>query len=252
MSDETQRVALVTGASRGIGKSIAERFASEGRHVICVGLRKDSLVNVVEMIRSSGGSADYVACDLSLRDSVGPMIDDVVERYGRIDILVNNAGITKDGALRNMSDEDFDDVLNLNLRAVFIACRQVARPMMRARFGRIINIGSISGLMGNPGQANYSASKAAIIGMSKSMAKELGSKGVTVNVVAPGFIKTDMTRVLGEEFMEKVASRVPVRRLGEPEDIANAVSWLASDESGYVTGQVLVVDGGRQLVQAGR
>ena len=232
-------------------RAITERLAAEGRHVICVAQNEACLSDVVERILSSGGSAEYVVCDLSVRESVGPMIDDVVERCGRMDILVNNAGITKDGPLRHMTNEDFDDVLNLNLRAAFIASRHVAGPMMRARFGRIINIGSISGLMGNPGQANYSASKAALVGMSKSMAKELGSKGVTVNVVAPGFIKTNMTRVLGKEFMEKVASRVPVRRLGEPEDIANAVSWLGSEESGYVTGQVLVVDGGRQLVQAG-
>jgi 3-oxoacyl-[acyl-carrier protein] reductase len=157
---------------------------------------------------------------------------------------VNNAGITKDGLVMRMSDEDFDDVLNVNLRSAFIASRHVSRPMMRARFGRIINIGSVSGLMGNPGQTNYAASKAAMVGMSKSMAKELGSKGVTVNVVAPGFIKTDMTEMLGDELMKEVAPRIPVRRLGEPEEIANAVSWLSSDESGYVTGQVLVVDGG--------
>lgn len=251
MNDESKRVALITGASRGIGKAVTERLAAEGHHLVCVAEKERRLADVVENIRASGGSAEYVVCDLSVRDSVGPMIDDVIERCGRIDILVNNAGITRDGALRHMTDEDFDDVLNLNVRAAFITSRQVARTMMRARFGRIINIGSISGLMGNPGQANYSASKAAVVGMSKSMAKELGSKGVTVNVVAPGFIKTDMTRVLGEEFMEKVSSRVPVRRLGEPEDIANAVSWLSSEESGYVTGQVLVVDGGRSLVQAG-
>jgi len=251
MNDDTKRVALITGASRGIGKAITERLAAEGHHVVCVAENESRLVDVAEEIRASGGSAEHVVCDLSARDSVGPMIDDVIERCGRMDILVNNAGITRDGALRHMTDEDFNDVLNLNVRAAFITSRQVARTMMRARFGRIINIGSISGLMGNPGQANYSASKAAIVGMSKSMAKELGPKGVTVNVVAPGFIKTDMTMVLGEEFMDNVASRVPVRRLGEPKDIANAVSWLSSEESGYVTGQVLVVAGGRCLVQAG-
>jgi 3-oxoacyl-[acyl-carrier protein] reductase len=244
MSDDTQRVAVVTGASRGIGKAIAERLAADGRHVVCVARSEGPLAELVEKIRSAGGSAEHVTCDLSDGDSVGNMIDDVVERCGRIDVLVNNAGITKDGLVMRMSDEDFDDVLNVNLRSAFIASRHVSRPMMRARFGRIINIGSVSGLMGNPGQTNYAASKAAMVGMSKSMAKELGSKGVTVNVVAPGFIKTDMTEMLGDELMKEVAPRIPVRRLGEPEEIANAVSWLSSDESGYVTGQVLVVDGG--------
>lgn len=244
MSDETQRVAVVTGASRGIGKAIAERLAADGRHVVCVARSEGPLAELVEKIRSAGGSAEHVTCDLSDGNSVGTMIDDVVERCGRVDVLVNNAGITKDGLVMRMSDEDFDDVLNVNLRSAFIASRHVARPMMRARFGRIINIGSVSGLMGNPGQTNYAASKAAMVGMSKSMAKELGAKGVTVNVVAPGFIKTDMTEILGDELMKEVAPRIPVRRLGEPEEIANAVSWLSSDESGYVTGQVLVVDGG--------
>ena len=244
MSDDTQRVAVVTGASRGIGKAIAQRLAADGRHVVCVARSEGPLKELVETIRSAGGSAEHVTCDLSDGESVGAMIDDVVERCGRVDVLVNNAGITKDGLVMRMSDDDFDDVLNVNLRSAFIASRHVARPMMRGRFGRIINIGSVSGLMGNPGQTNYAASKAAMVGMSKSMAKELGAKGVTVNVVAPGFIKTDMTDILGDELLKEVAPRIPVRRLGEPEEIANVVSWLSSDDSGYVTGQVLVVDGG--------
>ncbi len=172
------------------------------------------------------------------------MIEQVTSDEERIDILVNNAGITRDGLILRMSDEDFDEVLAVNLRSVFVACRGVARPMMRGRWGRIINISSITGLVGNPGQSNYAAAKAGVIGMTKTIAKELGSKGITANVVAPGYIGTDMTEALGEQVLEEAAKQIPLKRLGTPEEIAAAVSYLASEDGGYVTGQVLTVDGG--------
>jgi len=172
------------------------------------------------------------------------LVEEVAEKHGRLDILVNNAGITKDGLLMRMSDADFDDVLNVNLRSVFIACRAAARPMLRGKFGRVVNIGSVSGVEGNKGQANYAAAKAGLIGLTKSVAKELGSKGVTANVVAPGFVETDMTAFLGPDDKKKVSEHITVGRLGVPEDIAAAVAYLTADDAGYITGQVLVVDGG--------
>ena len=238
------RVAIVTGSSRGIGRAIAVRLAEDGHHLVCIARSEQPLQELVQQISESGGSAEYKTCDISDAEAFGAVVDGVAGEHGRLDILVNNAGITRDGLVLRMSDEDFDDVIAVNLKSAFIASRHAARPMMRGRFGRIINIGSVSGLMGNPGQVNYSASKAAMVGMSKSMAKELGAKGVTVNVVAPGFIKTEMTEALGDELLKELAPRIPVRRLGEPEEIAHAVSWLAGEQSGYVTGQVLVVDGG--------
>lgn len=244
IDNSTQRVAIVTGSSRGIGRAIAVRLAEDGHHLVCIARSEQPLQELVQQISESGGSAEYKTCDISDAEAFGAVVDGVAGEHGRLDILVNNAGITRDGLVLRMSDEDFDDVIAVNLKSAFIASRHAARPMMRGRFGRIINIGSVSGLMGNPGQVNYSASKAAMVGMSKSMAKELGAKGVTVNVVAPGFIKTEMTEALGDELLKELAPRIPVRRLGEPEEIAHAVSWLAGEQSGYVTGQVLVVDGG--------
>ncbi len=205
---------------------------------------RDALESVQADIESSGGSASVVTCDLSDGEAVGAMIEQVTSDEERIDILVNNAGITRDGLILRMSDEDFDEVLAVNLRSVFVACRGVARPMMRGRWGRIINISSITGLVGNPGQSNYAAAKAGVIGMTKTIAKELGSKGITANVVAPGYIGTDMTEALGEQVLEEAAKQIPLKRLGTPEEIAAAVSYLASEDGGYVTGQVLTVDGG--------
>jgi 3-oxoacyl-[acyl-carrier protein] reductase len=176
--------------------------------------------------------------------AVQRMVEEVAEKHGRLDVLVNNAGITKDGLLMRMSDADWDEVQNVNLRSVFIACRAAARPMLRGKFGRIVNIGSVSGVSGNKGQANYSAAKAGLIGLTLSVAKELGAKGITANVVAPGFVETDMTAFLGEDDKKQVASHITVGRLGVPEDIAAAVGYLSSDGAGYVTGQVLTVDGG--------
>ena len=235
---------MVTGASRGIGRAIAEQLGADGHRVVLVSRTPETLETVRASIESAGGSAVVVACDLADGDAVAALMDQIVEDEGRIDILVNNAGITRDGLILRMSNEDFDDVINVNLRSIFIACRAVARPMMRGRWGRIINISSITGLIGNPGQANYAAAKAGVIGMTKTIAKELGSKGITANVVAPGFVETDMTSALGEQVLQEAGKRIPLRRLGVPEDIAHAVSYLASEGAGYVTGQVLTVDGG--------
>ena len=237
-----QRVAIVTGASRGIGRAIALQLAEDGHHVVCVARSEGPLQDLAKEITDGGGSAEARVCDIS-DPALGGLVDSVASERERLDILVNNAGVTRDGLVLRMSDEDFDHVISVNLKSAFIASRHAARPMMRGRFGRIINIGSVSGLMGNPGQVNYFASKAAMVGMSKSMAKELGAKGVTVNVVAPGFIKTDMTDAMGRRSSRR-SPRIPVRRLGEPGEIAHAVSWLAGERAGYVTGQVLVVDGG--------
>jgi len=183
-------------------------------------------------------------CDVGDGTALATAIEAVAERHARLDIMVNNAGITRDGLILRMSDEDFDDVLRVNLRSAFIACRTAARPMMRGRFGRIINIGSVSGIVGNAGQANYSAAKAGLIGLTKSIAKELGGKGITANVIAPGFIDTDMTTALPAALREAVLPAIPLKRFGTGNDIAAAVSYIASDESGYVTGHVLSVDGG--------
>jgi len=195
-------------------------------------------------IEQAGGSAEVRPCDIGDTEALGGMIEAVTSTHGRLDILVNNAGITRDGLILRMSDADFDDVINVNLRSAFVACRAAARPMMRGRFGRIINIGSVTGLVGNAGQVNYAAAKAGLVGLTKTLAKELGSKGITANLVAPGFIETNMLDSLPPKAKEEIAGTVPVRRLGRPEEIAHVVSFLASDLAGYMTGQVLVVDGG--------
>jgi 3-oxoacyl-[acyl-carrier protein] reductase len=239
-----KRVAIVTGASRGIGRAIAKRLAKDGRHVVAVARNEEQLKALAAEIAAEGGSCDFRTCDLADGAAVQRLVEEVAEKHGRLDILVNNAGITKDGLLMRMSDADFDEVVNVNLRSVFIACRAAARPMLRGKFGRVVNIGSVSGVEGNKGQANYSAAKAGLIGLTKSVAKELGAKGITANVVAPGFVETDMTSFLGPEDKKKVCEHIVVGRLGVPEDIAAAVSYLAADDAGYVTGQVLVVDGG--------
>ena len=239
-----QRVAIVTGASRGIGRAIAHQLAADNRLVILVARTESSLREVEKEIIDAGGHADIHPCDLSDGQAVHDMVETVASTHGRLDILVNNAGITRDNLMLRMSNDEFDEVINVNLRSTFIACRAAARPMMRGRFGRIINIGSVSGLMGNPGQANYAAAKAGLVGMTKTIAKEFGSKGITANVVAPGFIDTDMTSALPQSLRDEVVKQLPARRLGRPEEIAHGVSFLASDLAGYVTGQVLVIDGG--------
>lgn len=199
---------------------------------------------MAEEIRAAGGSAEARACDLADGAAVGATVEAVAEAHGRLDVLVNNAGITRDGLILRMSDEDFDAVINVNLRSVFVACRAAARPMMRGKFGRILNIGSVSGITGNPGQANYSSAKAGLIGLTKTIAKELGAKGITANLIAPGFIDTDMTAVLPASLKEQVVPQIPLRRFGTPEEIAAAASFVTSDEAGYLTAQVLPVDGG--------
>lgn len=204
----------------------------------------DGLAAVDAAIRSAGGSCEIRPCDIADGAAVHALVEGVAETHGRLDILVNNAGITRDTLLLRMTDEQWDEVLNVNLRSVFIACRAAIRPMMRGKFGRIVNIGSVSGLNGNAGQANYAAAKAALVGFTKTIAKEMGAKGITANVVAPGFIETDMTHALGDAIKTAVLPNIPVRRFGKPEEIAAAVAFTSSDEAGFMTAQTIVVDGG--------
>ncbi len=243
-NDTPQRVAIVTGASRGIGRAIATRLASDGRHVVLVARSEGPLAEVMAEIEKAGGSASIAALDVADPAAIQETIDTVVKDLGRLDILVNNAGITRDNLILRMTDDEFIDVMRVNLTGVFAACRAAARPMMRGRFGRVVNIGSTSGVVGNSGQANYAAAKAGVIGLTKTIARELGGKGITANVIAPGFIKTDMTAGLPDEVTKKVMEGMAVKRLGEPEDIAAAVAYVSSDEAGYLTGQTICVDGG--------
>jgi 3-oxoacyl-[acyl-carrier protein] reductase len=216
-------------------------------HVVALARSEDPLKSLVEEITSAGGTAEFKLCDVSSGGELGEAVEEISTTHERLDVLVNNAGITRDGLILRMSDEDFDDVINVNLKAVFTACRAAARPMMRGRYGRIVNIGSVSGVTGNPGQANYSAAKAGLAGLTKSIAKELGGKGITANIIAPGFIRTEMTNALGPALEQEIVPRIAVKRLGEVEDIASAVSWVSSEEASYLTGQVILVDGGLAL-----
>jgi 3-oxoacyl-[acyl-carrier protein] reductase len=237
-------VAIVTGANRGIGKAIATRLASDGFTVAMIARNSDALAKVEQEISDAGGQSSSHICDLADCEGFASTIESIVEQYGRLDVLVNNAGMTKDGLMLRMSLEDFDAVMNVNLRAVFAGCKAAARPMMKGRWGRIINITSVTGISGNAGQANYASAKAGIVGLTKTIAKEFGSKAITANAIAPGYIETDMTASLGEEIRKGVEKMVPLRRYGQSEEIAGAVSYLASEDAGYVTGQVLIVDGG--------
>ncbi|MSR28373.1 MAG: 3-oxoacyl-[acyl-carrier-protein] reductase [Phycisphaerales bacterium] len=239
-----RRVAIVTGASRGIGRAIALRLARDGRHVVGFARDQGQLESLATAIAAMGGSCETTVQDVGDGATFGAAIESVAERHGRLDIIVNNAGITRDGLILRMSDEDFDDVIRVNLRSAFVACRAAARSMMRGRFGRIINISSVSGITGNAGQTNYSAAKAGLIGLTKSIAKELGGKGITANVIAPGFIDSDMTKALPASLKDAVLPAIALRRFGAVEDIAAAASYLSSDDAGYVTGHVLQVDGG--------
>jgi 3-oxoacyl-[acyl-carrier protein] reductase len=247
MSEAVQRVAIVTGASRGIGKAIAMRLARDGRHVVLVSRSAGPLGEVKAEIEAAGGRASVRAVDISDSAAFAKMIEDVATEHGRLDILVNNAGITKDNLVLRMSDAEWGEVIQTNLTSAFVAIRAAARPMMKGKFGRIVNIASTSGVVGNAGQANYAAAKAGLIGLSKTIARELGGKGITCNVVAPGYIETDMTSALPQEIKDKITGALAVRRLGAPEDIAAAVSYAASDDAGYFTGQTIVVDGGMTM-----
>ncbi|MEQ8769470.1 MAG: 3-oxoacyl-[acyl-carrier-protein] reductase [Phycisphaerales bacterium] len=242
MSD--QRVAVVTGASRGIGRAIAVRLAKEGRHVVLSARSEAPLNDLKAEIEANGGAASVKPVDISDRAALAAMIESVGAELGRLDILVNNAGITRDNLLLRMSDEEWDDVISTNLTSVFVACRAAARTMMRGKFGRICTIASTSGLVGNAGQSNYAAAKSGVIGLMRSVARELGGKNITANVVAPGFVQTDMTKDLPETVTETVKKAMSVRELGVPEDIAAAVSYVTADDAGYLTGQVIAVDGG--------
>ena len=243
----SERVALVTGASRGIGAAIARALAKQGRRVVCVARNAQRLEQVRQAIEAEGGVAEVAACDVSDAEALANTIEQAAKAYGRLDILVNNAGITRDNLMLRMSDEEFDTVIETNLRSVFVACRAVLRPMMRGKWGRVVNLGSVSGIAGNAGQANYAAAKAGIIGLTRSLAKEMASKGITANVVAPGFIETDMTEVLPQAVKDQVLKLTPVGRFGQAEEVAAAVAYLCSEQAGYVSGQVLAVDGGMTM-----
>ena len=242
------KVAVVTGASRGIGKAIAVKLAKEGATVIVnyngSAARAEEVVN---QILAEGGQAEAVQCNVSEFDEAAQLMDGVIKKYGRVDILVNNAGITRDNLLMKMSEEDFDAVINTNLKGVFNCMKHVSRQMIKQKSGRIINISSVSGILGNAGQINYCAAKAGVIGMTKSFAREVASRGITVNAVAPGFIQTEMTEVLSGAVKAAATEQIPMKHFGTTENIADAVAFLASDAASYITGQVLSVDGGMAM-----
>ena len=240
----TGQTAIVTGASQGLGRAIALTLAANGAKVACVARNEEKLADTVGSIQELGGHAKAFPGSVKDRQNVEAIVDSVSDEWERLDILVNNAGITRDTLLPRMTDDEWDDVINTNLRGAFLMSRAAARIMMRARYGRIVNISSVSGLVGNPGQTNYSASKAGLIGMSRSLSKELAGRNVTVNVVAPGFIESEMTAVLGDSIVSEVKKRIPCKRLGRPEDVGAAVLFLVSSAASYITGQVLTVDGG--------
>jgi len=239
------KAALVTGASRGIGREIALELARQGANVAVNYSGSEAKANeVVDEIKALGREAFAVKCDVSNADAVAEMVKGTIDNFGKLDILVNNAGITRDNLLMRMKEEEWDDVININLKGVFLCTKAVTRQMMKQRVGRIINIASIVGVSGNPGQANYVAAKAGVIGLTKTTAKELASRNITVNAIAPGFITTDMTDKLSEEVKADMLKQIPLARLGEPKDIAKITAFLASDDSAYMTGQTLHIDGG--------
>ena len=239
------KVALITGASRGIGRAIALKFAQNGANVIInYSSSQSQAENLKEEIEKIGTKAMIIKCDVSNSDEVNQMFSQIEKEFGRLDVLVNNAGITKDGLILRMNEEDFDKVIAINLKGAFLCAKAAAKMMVKQRFGNIINISSVVGITGNIGQANYAASKAGIIGLTKSLAKELASRNIRVNAIAPGFIKTDMTEVLSDKVKETMLSSIPLGRFGEADEVANVALFLASSLSSYITGQVIVVDGG--------
>jgi 3-oxoacyl-[acyl-carrier protein] reductase len=242
--DLKDQVAVVTGASQGLGRSISVALGQSGAKVLCVARNADKLAETVRQIEAVGGVGEAVPCDLTDREAAAAAVTSAKANHGRLDILVNNAGITRDKLMRGMSDEEWDDVIATNLTSCFVCCRAAAGIMRRAKYGRIINMASISGLIGNPGQANYAASKAGMIGLTRTLSKELISRGVTVNAIAPGFIASEMTAELGDAILDEVKKRIPAKRVGDPEDVAAAVLFLSSRHAGYISGQTLVVDGG--------
>ena len=242
------KTAVVTGGSRGIGRAVCLELAKGGANVVlCYAGNESAAAETVSACEALGAKALSVKCDVADSAQVKALMDEAVKAFGRIDILVNNAGITRDGLLMMMKEDDFDAVLSANLKGTFLCMKAVSRTMMKQRYGRIVNLSSVVGLRGNAGQVNYAASKAGVIGMTKSLAKELASRGVTVNAVAPGFINTDMTAAMTEAAKTATLASIPMQRLGAPEDIAKAVAFLASDDAAYITGQVLAVDGGMAM-----
>jgi|TARA_B100001146_G_scaffold181076_1_gene163217 3-oxoacyl-[acyl-carrier protein] reductase len=244
MIDLSDKIALVTGASRGIGQSISMILAQNGAHVVCVSRNIKDVQSVADKITHQKFNASAVSCDISDSNNVTELVKDIIEKHGRIDILINNAGITRDNLLMRMSEDDWNEVVNVNLKAAFTAIKAASRSMIKQRSGRIINISSVVGLIGNAGQVNYAASKAGLIGMTKSVAREFASRGITANCIAPGYVETQMTNKLTDEVKSSLNEQIPLGRIGNVEDIAYAVAFLASDEASYITGQTLAVDGG--------
>ena len=247
--DLTGKTALITGSARGIGKAIALRLANAGADIVIndIPAAAETMEETAGEIRALGRKALTVTADVSSSADVNAMVDTVIKEWGKIDILVNNAGITRDQLVMRMTDEEWDLVLNIDLKSAFLCSRAALRHMLKARAGRIVSIASVVGIIGNPGQANYSAAKAGIIGLTKTLAKEVGSRGITVNAVAPGYIQTRMTEALDDKQRDALKARIPLNSLGTPQDVAEAVAFFASEEAHYITGQVLAIDGGMAL-----